>query len=193
MPRIRPIRIRSGPTGWILVELPYTSTRLERIKTISGRAWNPDHRCWAIPRTARTVDRLRALFSGDELIVDPELLAVRHAHPGRRPPIHLGPGSARDALQTFAETLRQEGYSPHTIAIYSRHAKRFFKTVGKTPAELDPTDVRNYLNTMRAQGAETYYSQAVRSLKSLLSLGLHKSNDFLQAALPPRRAPRSET
>ena len=184
-----PIRIRSGPTGWILVDLPYTEDRLIRIKTLSGCMWDPEHRCWAIPRTAQTLDRLLALFAGDQVTVDPDVRSVPAQHPGQRPAFKLGPGSASEAVQALADALRSRAYSPRTIRVYTLHIKRFFLHVPKTPQDISPEAVRAYLDGLLTEEnvAPSYHNQAVRALKAFLSIVLKKPDAFLRAALPPRR------
>ena len=194
MPPTLPIHIRSGPSGWILVELPYTEERLVRIKTLTGRTWNAEHKCWAIPRTAQTLDRLLALFSGDQVVVDPAVRKAPAKHPGQRPPLKLGPGSASEAVDVFQNVLQQNAYSRHTVNIYLLHVKRFFIKVEQTPQELEPETVLSYLQGLITQEdiSASYQNQSVRALKSFLTLALHKTPEFLQEALPPRKKRWSE-
>lgn len=182
-----PIRIRAGAPGWILIELPYTPERVEKIKTLAGRIWLDDHHCWAVPKTARLIDRLNALFSGDQIAVAPELRTSKPAHPGQRPLIPVAPGSARESLRAFIQAMNSRAYRPHTIDIYALHVRRFLQTVRKSPLDLKPDDVRHYLDEMAFQVAETYRNQAIRAIQAFLSLSLNKDADFIHSALPPRK------
>ena len=195
MPSHAPIQIKPGPTGWILVVLPYSPDRVEKIRTFSKRVWNDDQKCWAIPRTARTVERLKAIFSADQIVIDPKVYHPEPAHPGRRPAIRVAPGSIHDAVRFFYETLRKEAYSAHTIKIYTRHAGRFFQTTNLLPADIAPQHIQVYLQKLKHSdhASHTYYSQAIRALKSFCKLGLHKSDGFIKEAFPPRKKPREET
>lgn len=185
----RPITIKPGPPGWILVELPYAPERVQKIKTIAGRKWQENLHCWAIPRTGRTVTRLQALFSGDQLIIAPELRVPTAKPVGWQPTIKIPPGPPSDLLHTFKEVLEQKAYSPHTIKIYTFHTRRFLKKLKKTPTDLQPEDIQTYLYHLKTQdlAAETYLNQAIRALKTLCQLALHKSPEFLQTAFPPRK------
>ena len=195
MPTLSPIQIKPGPIGWIWVVLPYSPDRLEKIRTFAKRIWNDDHKCWAIPRTARTVDRLKAIFSADQIIIDPNVHHPQPTHLGRRPSIRVAPGSAHDAVRFFATTLRKEAYSTHTIKIYTRHAGRFLQTTQILPADIVSEHIKIYLQALKHKdhATPTYYSQAIRALKSFCKLGLHKSDAFVKEAFPPRKKPREET
>ena len=189
LPLKNPIHIRPGTTGWVLIVLPYTPERVAKIKTLSDRQWLDQHKCWAIPRTARTIERLKALFAGDQIVVAPELLGPKPAHIGQHPPIHVPLGSAQETLCGFVAKLQNRAYSPHTIDIYDLHVRRFLKTIKKSPHIVEPADIQRYLHTMhtREKRAETYCYQAIRAIKAFLSLELNKTPDFIKMALPPRR------
>ncbi|MDP6039465.1 MAG: phage integrase N-terminal SAM-like domain-containing protein [Candidatus Latescibacteria bacterium] len=190
----RPIHIIPGPTGWVLIKLPYSPERVEKMRTIPTRKWDDTQKCWAIPKTARTINRLKALFSGDQIIIDPELLGHKPTHPGQRPPLRVAPGSAHDTVRSFAEKLRKEAYSPHTIKIYTRHAARLLKKTRLLPADITSEHIEHYLQNLknRERASNTYHNQAIRALKAFCKLGLHKSDAFLKAAFPPRKKPREE-
>ena len=187
MSPIHPIRIRADAPGWVLIQLPYTPERLEKIKTLSGRIWLDDHKCWAVPKTARTIDRLKALFSGDQIVVAPDLHGAKPAHPGQRPAIPVAPGSARESLNAFVGAMKNRAYSPHTIGIYALHARRFLNAIRKSPLDLEPGDARRYLDEMATRTSATYHNQAIRAIQAFLSLGLRKNPDFIHRALPPRK------
>lgn len=189
MPPRSPIRIKAGPTGWVWVELPYTPERLQKIRTIPERKWLESHHCWAIPRTKRTLERLQALFSGDQIIIDSQLKGKKQNPKGWQPAIRVAPGPATDIVRTFTHILKQKAYSPHTIKIYTFHTRRFFKKMPHTATDLQPQDIRQYLNQLEIQdnATETYLNQATRALKALCRLALHKSPEFLKTAFPSRR------
>jgi len=191
---LRPITIKPGPSGWILVELPYSHERVEKIKTISGRKWHENDHCWAIPRTTRTIERLKALFSGDQIIVDPQVSQKKKSNPlGWQPAIQVALGPKSELINTFRTILQQKAYSPHTIKIYIFHARRLIKALNKMPADLNEEDIQNYLRQLQTHNTENYTSQAIRALKSLCRLALHKSPDFLHNAFPPRTKPHSQS
>jgi hypothetical protein len=159
---------------------------VERIKTIVGAKWRQEDQCWVIPRTARTVERLNAVFSGDQIVLDSQVLKKKPNPTGWQPAIRVPPGPRGDLVRTFTNILRQEAYSPHTIKIYTFHSRRFLKACNKMPADLQTQDFRTYLYHLQTHHAETYTHQAIRALKALCRLTLHKSPEFLRVAFPPR-------
>ena len=183
---LRPITIKPGPSGWLFVELPYSAERVEKIKTISGRKWNDELHCWAIPRTKRTLTRLKALFSGDQMIIAPQVLKKPPKPLGWQPALRVAPGPPSDLLHTFTTILQQKAYSPHTIKIYSFHTKRLLKKIKKMPTDIQAQDIKAYLHHLQTHNTETYTNQATRALKTLCRLALHKSPEFLHQAFPPR-------
>ena len=177
------IRIRPGKIGWILVDLPYTEERVARIKTLTGRRWDPEKKCWAIPRTARTVQRLLALFSGDQIEVDPSLHSPKPEHPGQRPALTVPPGTARETLQSLRNEMKRKDYSPQTAKVYALHIKRLLQHVNKSPRDLPPEAIRAYL--MDRKGiSPSYHSQAVSAIKFLLVHVLKVPDAYTEAALP---------
>ncbi|MDA0710660.1 MAG: phage integrase N-terminal SAM-like domain-containing protein, partial [bacterium] len=160
--------------------MPYSPDRLEKIKTLTGRKWDETHNCWAIPRTKRTIARLKALFSGDQILVDRKLKGATPKPLGWQPAFVVSPGPPADLLRVFEEILRREAYSPHTIKIYTFHARRFLRASGKMPADLSPMDFLTYFHRLENQNAAAYVRQAVRALKTLCRLALVKSPEFVR-------------
>ncbi len=166
---LQPIRIRPGKAGRIAVILPYTEDRVARIKTVSGYRWEPRERCWTVPRTARTVQRLLALFSGDQVEVDPALRSPKPEHPGQRPPLRVAPGFARDMLRAVENELKAKKYSPKTTKVYTLHIKRLLQQIKKPPGNITSKEVRTYLRELagRKGVSRSYQNQAVSAIRFL--------------------------
>ncbi len=166
---LQPIRIRPGKAGRVAVVLPYTEDRVARIKTVSGSRWEFRERCWTVPRTARTVQRLLALFSGDQVEVDPALRTPKPEHAGQRPPFRVSPGFARDTLRALENELNARKYSPQTVKVYTLHIKRFFLHLKKTSRDITPGQVRIYLLGLagRKGVSRSYQNQAVSAIRFL--------------------------
>ena len=71
------IRVQAGNAGEMIVRFTYTEDRVEKIRTIIGRKWDPDTKCWIVPRSKESVDALLAVFEEDRVAVEPELLDSR--------------------------------------------------------------------------------------------------------------------
>lgn len=165
----RPVHIRPGGGGRIAVHLPYTDERVGRIKTVSGLRWEPDERCWTVPWNARIVRRLRELFSGDQVKIDPALLGPLPRHPGQRPALSARPGLAQDTLGAMESELKARGRSPQTVKIYATHVKRLLSHTKKPPQDIRPEEVRAYLKGLedRNRTSASYHAQAVSAIRFL--------------------------
>ena len=57
-----PIQIRPGQAGRLIVLLPSSPERVEKIKAVAGRRWHPEGRYWTVPHTEETLAHLLALL-----------------------------------------------------------------------------------------------------------------------------------
>ncbi len=131
----KPIRICPGENGRIAVYLPYTPKRLEKIKTISGRKWDPDIKCWILPHSNSIVQKLFSLFKGEQIEVHPSL------HSSKTPPEEPEPYHTKSLL-AMAQELRLRGYRAKSRKSYLGHAERFVRFYGKDPQSLGKKEVR---------------------------------------------------
>ncbi|MCS6862082.1 MAG: hypothetical protein NZT92_17395, partial [Abditibacteriales bacterium] len=83
------IIIKGGSSGRLMVALPYTAERVEKIKTIPGRRWRPEEKCWSVPDAGGMLQRLLTLFAGEQVEVESSLRPVRRAD-HREPPVLSG-------------------------------------------------------------------------------------------------------
>lgn len=60
-----PVVIKPGPSGRLMVIVPYDPQRVARIKTIPGRRWHPQGKYWTVPDTEETLAYLLTLFAGE--------------------------------------------------------------------------------------------------------------------------------
>ena len=149
------IQIKPGDEGEIIVVLPYTPERVEKIRGVPGRRWQPEVKHWTVPRTDGMVERLLDLFAGEGVVVDPALRPAEEV--------------VQETLKAMEDELRLRGYSPRTRKAYRGHVERFLKWVGKVAQEVTARDVRAYLLHLaddRAVSA-SYRNQAVSALKFL--------------------------
>lgn len=63
LPQIANLQLHATKAGRLMVHFPYHPGTVARIKTIPGRWWHPDQRCWSIPYTAKSIDYLQRLFA----------------------------------------------------------------------------------------------------------------------------------
>jgi site-specific recombinase XerC len=58
------IKIQPGEDGQLMVRLPYSPERVNKIKTVPGRQWEPRSQCWSVPASSGMVEHL---IAGHEL------------------------------------------------------------------------------------------------------------------------------
>lgn len=161
MPKEAVICVRPAK-GHIIVEFPYNPGRVAKIKTIPGRRWNPEGRYWMVPAEEGVVERLLALFVGEEVEVDPALLQVKDIVVG--------------TLAAVEAELKLRGYSPKTCKAYRGHLKRFLGHFGRAPETLTGGEIRDYfLRLVRDDNvSRSYQNQAINAVKFLYRWVLKK-------------------
>lgn len=173
-----PVRIREAGDGRLLVEFKYSVERVERVRSIPGRRWHPESRCWSIPATDASVARARAAFS-------PETVAYEPAHPAPVPGAEL--------LQRVRDALRLGGYSPKTRKAYLYHTRHFLAQAQKPTDALEAADAREYLLTLLEDRdlSRATHSQIVSALRFVFGrvLGRPIPNTELPRPRPGRRLP----
>ncbi len=168
------VEVRFGP-GW-------TPEDLSTIRSIPGRRWEPDRRCWVIPEPDRAIERLEARFGADRIVV--------LGAPGGTGP--SGPtSSGGDGLARVRDALLLRGYSPRTRKAYLGHVRRFLQWTGggldglpADPTALAERYIVELIGSRRASRA--YHSQLVSALRFLLETVLGEPR--LALAVPRPKA-----
>lgn len=90
LPQIAELRLQAGEAGRLMVYFPYRPDLVARIKTLPGRRWHPEKKCWSLPHTSESLARLQGLFSSPRptLQITPPL-PVRSSTPPLSPAEHL--------------------------------------------------------------------------------------------------------
>ena len=148
------IRVRPGDNGRLIVVLPYTPERVEKIKTIPGRRWHPEEKYWTVPAGTGMVERLVSLFAGDRIEVDPAL--------------HRDWDAIKSILTAVENELTLRRYSPRTHEAYLGHLRRFLNHFGRAAETLTGDEVREYfLDLARSGLSQSYQNQAISAVKFL--------------------------
>jgi integrase/recombinase XerD len=154
----RGVYITNGAGGEVRVYSPYSRARVEAIKTIPGRRWEAEEKCWVVPLTDGIVDRLRLLFKGFPIAVDPLLVGQKEE----------SEPAWRATFARMAQELRLGGYRAKSRKVYLGHAERFLRAYGKAPEDLGEAEVRDYVHGMLEAGAtHSYANQCISALKFL--------------------------
>ena len=156
-----PIYISSQGNGYLKVHLPYTPDRVLKIKSIPGRRWDPDIKCWTVPHTEGIVESLLILFEGERIQVERSL---RNPGDFSRIPAAKPVGH----LIKMAQELRLQGYRAKTRKSYLGHAERYFRCYEIDTESLGEDEVRQYVYDLLEKGAShSYVNQCVSALKFL--------------------------
>jgi len=68
--KILAVIIEFGKNNKVIIRVPYNQEIIKKVKTISGRKWNPQGKYWEVPYSEDLIAKLRSLF-GENLIIDP--------------------------------------------------------------------------------------------------------------------------
>lgn len=174
--RIKPnqIHILPGENDTLLIHFRYAKEIIEKIKTISGRAWCPTRKCWRVPHTHETLSAITRLFGTQNVH-----FGTAHKTQNDPPPINL---------QTrLAEELRLRGYRAKTRKAYHGQIKRFLLACDKSATAVTSADVRTYVYHVLETGAShSYVNQCISALNFLFKFVIHKPDAIGDLPRPPK-------
>lgn len=178
------IRLERESEREIRVYFPYSENRVKNIKTVQGRKWIPEKRCWSIPDTPESIKKLLTLFSGEEVKADESLEStISSLSKGNNAPQVPG---LNEAVEKMEEELKLGGYSRQSRKAYGGHVKRFLSYyASKDFAQLDSNDIKHYLlNQLETQErSHSYVNQTISAIKFFYSYVLKKNQPVIT---PPR-------
>ena len=182
LPSIAGLQIWPGPTGRLMVDFEYHPDTVDRIKTLAGRLWHKNEKCWSIPHTDEALAHLQRLFADGPPQVFPS---------ARPPPTSR---SRRAVLspeeQAFLEPVEQElklrGYSPRTRKAYRGVIRRFLKHMGKAPLLITAEEIRRYLLWLveEEEVSRSYHNQAISAIKFLYEKVLKQPQQIQEVPRP---------
>lgn len=176
------IRISPGEPGRLIVRLPYTPERVDKIRTIPGRHWDAEAKSWTVPR--RALDRLMELFKGETVDLDPSLR-------GSEAPQPRIPLEARiSLLDRLRQAVQSRHYSPLTERAYLGWTDRFLYSSGVTRTEdLQEAQLARFLSGLASEGrvSASTQNQALNSLLFFFQHVLGKEIGPLQGVVRAKR------
>jgi site-specific recombinase XerC len=187
----KPIQIGPGEAGRLIVLLPYTPERVEKIKAVAGRRWHPDGRYWTVPHTEQALAHLLALLAGEPVEVDASLR--RAAVPDDRPKVSRGAAPAPGLVDELRRAIAARHYRRSTEQAYVAWVRRFVSFHGgRHPAQMDEGDINRFL-THLATGervAASTQNQALAALLFLYDKVLHRPLGQIEGVVRARRPRR---
>jgi integrase/recombinase XerD len=117
------VRIEKGDNNELRVSFPYDAELVKKIRTVEGRHWSSEQKCWLVPRTEVVMNELNRLFGKSLIQIVP--------------------------IVTWLENLRKEliarRYSPKTIKAYIFSNKQLFNFTRKPAEFIAKEDIRDFL------------------------------------------------
>ena len=179
---VEPIQVKPGEPGRVIVVIPYDPERVAKIKSIPGRRWHPEEKCWSVPRSEGIVERLLSLFKGEWVEVDPSL------RPLKAEPLYRREASKQpQILERMDQELKLRGYGARTRKAYLGHIARFINFYGKEPQDLGEAEIRRYvLHLLDERKSHTYANQCISALKFLYGKVLKQSSSIVNLPRPKK-------
>ncbi len=185
----------------------YNPEYVEKVKTIHGHRWNPKEKHWSFPDSDGTLEKILAVFEGEEIQIDlplqtqlPHPVIARHEMPKQsQDTIHIpslakrGKGGFSDkklSVTPFDDLKREllsRKYSYRTVKGYIYYNRDFLHFIGKEPAAINDSDIKDYLLYLaeERQSATSTLNQAINALKFYYGSMLKKK--FLHEIKRPRK------
>jgi len=115
------VKIKSGENDRVIIRIPYNQEFIKKVKTISGRKWNPQGKYWKVPYSEDLITKLQSLL-GENLIIDPCFYII-----------------------PLQKELSIRKYSRRTVKSYIRINRDFLLFSGRRPEEIENEDIKEYL------------------------------------------------
>ncbi|MDL1971112.1 MAG: helix-turn-helix domain-containing protein [Candidatus Desulfofervidaceae bacterium] len=60
--KIPAVKIKPGENNKVVIQVPYDQEFIRKVKTISGRRWNPQGKYWEVPCSEDLIAKLQSFF-----------------------------------------------------------------------------------------------------------------------------------
>lgn len=170
-----PIQVLRGGDGRLIVRLPYTPERLEKMRTLPGRRWHAPERYWSLPHTPDMPATLVMLFAGETVELEAGL--------GPKPP---------SLRERFHAAARVRHLSPRTEEAYAAWVGRFLKEAGGNVSQLGEPEVGRFLSSLAVDShvSASTQSQALHALlflfKEVLGKDIGRVEGVARAKMPAK-------
>jgi integrase/recombinase XerD len=168
------ILLKKWIDGELQVSFPYDPDSIEKIKSVPGRKWIKENKCWTIPDTDDAIQELIAVFGIKNIKAD-ENISSKYF-------------SISEYVRQLDKELKLRGYSPISRKVYCQHLYRFSAYIRKDLALVDESEIKNYLYFLidRRSVSRSYMNQVISSLKFFYGCVL-KNSKFTDNIVRPRR------
>lgn len=158
----------------------YSDERVQKIKTIPGRRWYPDLKCWIVQNTEANMEKLRSLFN-DELVIYESNRDEQREDSQKDDEI-------TKLLVEMSNELKLKGYSPKTVKAYLGQARRFNDYCNQNTLEMCHNSAKEFMLFLldSQENSHTYVNQAVSAIKFFFKFVLKNNEQFLYLARPKK-------
>lgn len=118
------VKIEFKENNKVIISVPYNQELIRKIKTISGRRWNPNEKYWKVPYDENLISSLLVFF-GENISIDPHFYLI-----------------------PLQKELSIRKYSRRTIKSYIRYNRDFLLFANNNPEEIENEDIKKYLYYM---------------------------------------------
>ncbi len=173
------IYISNDLSGRNIVSFPYDPPLVSKIKTIDGRRWHKDRKCWSFSNTNGTLEKILNAFEGEKIYINPALQTKDIPLQGEA----MGEGG----LEDLRRELLSRKYSHKTIKGYIYYNRDFLNFINKQPLAITDNDIKDYLLYLaeEKQSATSTLNQAINALKFYYGAMLKKK--FIYEVKRPRK------
>ena len=180
-----PIQIKPGEAGRLIVLVPYTPERVEKIKTVAGRRWHPKEKYWTVPHTDGAIAHLLSLLNGEPVEVDHCLRPVQDLD-DRPLPLAVSHSKLLDRL---SDALRSRHYSRRTEQSYCHWVKRFILHHAHPPEEMAEADINAFLShlALKERVSASTQTQALSAILFLYRFVLGREIGKLEGLIRARK------
>ncbi|RMG84313.1 MAG: hypothetical protein D6714_08150, partial [Bacteroidetes bacterium] len=166
---------------------------IEEIKTVPGRKWSPETKCWRLPYVVESVKLLYRAF-GEKAVFnfrpsDPIPLQWKDK-PKPKPQARPLSAAHKECLVALEEQLMLERKSHSTIKGYKSNLRRFLEFYrGTVPAEISERQIKDYLlYLVNEKGiSESTQNQVINAIKAFFEKVLKQEKKMYYIPRPKRR------
>jgi len=170
------VSVNETDERYLLVQVPYNTDSIRKVKLVQGRIYSHAHKCWKIPNWEPSFKQLKANFEsiGVEVVCGvekfgnnaPSSTPIKN-HLERERLLYNCNTQHKDLIINYIDALMLRGYSWKTIKQYKRLFNKFLEYFGnRQPNDIAKTEIENYLVQMLAKGAsESGMNSAISAIK----------------------------
>jgi integron integrase len=175
------VMISTDSSGSIKVTFEYNPAHVEHVRTIPGRKWHPEEKCWTFPFSKQSLNRLRSAFAGEEINIDPSLAELTAKTP------------QNPVFNQVRDLIRLKHYSIRTEKSYLPWIERYLLFHhNRDPKEMGAQEIETFLSHLAVDlnVSSSTQNQAFNALlflyREVLKIKLDESINAIRAKKPAR-------